>query len=373
MPTLVLYAIGADLTRFSLDPATGALTQIDAVPLGGLGQYGVFHPNGKHLYLATGRAGEPNAIRAFAIDAASGALAPAGDPMPILARALHIEIDPAGTHLFVSLLDPGTVLVYRLNADGTIGAEVDHAPRPEPGIFVHQARVTPDGGTLLVCTRGNDAAPGRAEDRGGIAIYRIADGHLTLHGKLEMPPGAGPRHLDFSRDGTRAYVAMERGNTLRVFSLADGRPGAEPLADVTTLADPGAAPPGQRAGAIHLHPSERFVYVSNRGEVSAAPDGSVRAWAGENGIAAFRLDGAVPVPIQHAPVHGLEPRSFAIDPAGRWLVAANQFAAPDAPRALDLFAIGEDGRLTEAPACAFSGTGVMWVGFAPQQSGGERG
>ena len=60
-----------------------------------------------------------------------------------------------------------------------------------------------------------------------------------------------------------------------------------------------------------MHPSGKFLYVSNRGHDT---------------IAAFSVDAATGklTPIGHTPSGGKTPRNFRIDPTGQWLLAANQ-------------------------------------------------
>jgi 6-phosphogluconolactonase (cycloisomerase 2 family) len=366
-----LYAIGPDLLRYAADPVAATLALSQSVSLPGNGQYAVLHPVGNSLYVATGKKPQPLHVLAFAIDPVSGALRRYGPAVPLPGRAIHLEIDPAGRHLFVSLLDPGTVMVLRLEEDGTIGGPVSQPVPPQAGVFLHQARVTRTGRSLLVCARGNDATEHAPEDPGAIARFTIAEGVLSQAQHLDMPQGVGPRHLDFGPDGKAAYVAVERGNTLRVFALARDALDLEPLSVTTTLANPDRPAAGQRAGAIHVHPSGRFVYVSNRGQLDGDASGRQRFGGGENNIAVFALDtaGRQPVLVQHAPVHGLEPRSFAIDPSGRLLIAGNQYPSPDAPASLDVFSVGEDGRLEHKRAVPLERSGIVWVGFAPHQSG----
>ena len=64
------------------------------------------------------------------------------------------------------------------------------------------------------------------------------------------------------------------------------------------------------AAAVRVHPDGRHVYVSNRGHDS---------------IATFAIGGDEPLtPLGHVASGGHGPRDLAIDPAGRWLLAANQ-------------------------------------------------
>ncbi|MBV9654152.1 MAG: beta-propeller fold lactonase family protein, partial [Acetobacteraceae bacterium] len=180
MPALTLYAIGPRLHRYAVDPETGELTHAESVKLPGNGQYAVFHPGGNCLYVAVGKPPQPLSLLAFAIDLATGALRPHGDPVSLSARAIHLDIDPAGLHLFVSLLDPGTVRVVWLDADGRIGAPVGQSEEKRLGVFLHQARVLPFGEAVLACTRGNDAANGKPEEKGALSFLAFRDGALRL-------------------------------------------------------------------------------------------------------------------------------------------------------------------------------------------------
>jgi 6-phosphogluconolactonase len=69
---------------------------------------------------------------------------------------------------------------------------------------------------------------------------------------------------------------------------------------------------GKNSGAdIHLHPSGKFVYASNRGH---------------NSIAAFKVNehsGKLSA-VGHHPTKGETPRNFAISPDGKFLYAGNQ-------------------------------------------------
>ncbi|MDM8007975.1 MAG: beta-propeller fold lactonase family protein, partial [Phycisphaerae bacterium] len=62
---------------------------------------------------------------------------------------------------------------------------------------------------------------------------------------------------------------------------------------------------------IHVHPTGKFLYGSNRGHDS---------------IAVFTVDELTGrlTTVGYASTRGKNPRNFAIDPSGRWLLAANQ-------------------------------------------------
>ena len=168
--------------------------------------------------------------------------------------------------------------------------------------------------------------------------------------------GFGPRHLDFHPTQPWVYVSLERQSKLALFPLNGGRLAAEPVFSKDTLAEPGNVRPRQLAGTVHVHPNGRFVYVANRSDAMTEFQGKPVALAGENNLAVFSIapDSGEPKLIQHIDTHGFHARTFALDPTGRMLVAANLTRRPvrdgDSvrlqPATLSAYRVGDDGTLT---------------------------
>lgn len=72
------------------------------------------------------------------------------------------------------------------------------------------------------------------------------------------------------------------------------------------------APASKAAGALHLSPDGRFLYVSNRGTA--------------NQLLVFAIDSALGTltPLQRRSVEGDHPREFSLDPSGGYVLVANQ-------------------------------------------------
>jgi 6-phosphogluconolactonase len=146
-----------------------------------------------------------------------------------------------------------------------------------------------------------------------LLVYKFDSGKGSL--TPDDPPfakldaGAGPRHFVLRPDGKFAYVVAEMGHTVTVFSndAANGR--LQPLQTITTL--PKDFTGRNDDAEIHIHPSGKFLYASNRGDDS---------------IAIYAIDQAKGTLTQIAITHtgGKEPRNFEIDPTGQLLFAANQ-------------------------------------------------
>lgn len=104
-----------------------------------------------------------------------------------------------------------------------------------------------------------------------------------------------------------------------------------------------------------MHPNGRFVYVANRASGTADSQGMPVFVGGENSIAVFAINQstAEPTLIQSIDTRGMTPRTFALDPTARILVAANQLPLPLGeganarvlPPNLAVFCIRDDGKL----------------------------
>src|SRR5262249_50661606 len=139
-------------------------------------------------------------------------------------RPIHTTVDHTGTYVLTAYNDPSGVSVHRVNADGTVGEEVQQAAAPKCGIFAHQVRVTPANDAAIVVCRGNDAAKGKPEDPGSLVELTFKDGQLANR-TIVAPNGGygfGPRHLDFHPTLPLVYVSRERENKLNVYRFANG-------------------------------------------------------------------------------------------------------------------------------------------------------
>ena len=194
----------------------------------------------------------------------------------------------------------------------------------------------------------------------GSNLFYIAS---TSQGPKKEAPGGGygfgPRHIDIDAAGRRVYASLERQNQLAVFDLRDDRLSADPVYVRTTLKNPDAKLPEsthQLTSTVHVHPAGHVVYVANRASGRAQPGGDRAVFeGGDNSIAVFALNPQTgePVLIQNEDTHGIHPRTFAIDPTGRMMVAAHIQAVDvrdgsairSQPASMTTFRIGADGRL----------------------------
>jgi 6-phosphogluconolactonase (cycloisomerase 2 family) len=360
--TVYYTSIGPELSLYDIDVDGAALIRRGAVTLPANIQYVWPHPSRRYLYAVSSNggpqvAGDTHRANALTIDQATGALQPHGAAAALPSRPIHCSVDAGGQYLLTAYNNPSNVTVHRLNADGTIGAPVAQPEKLDAGIYAHQILASPANDTVLLVTRGNDAKPDKAEDPGAIKTFGFDNGALT--GLASVAPGSGlgfgPRHLDFHPTKPWAFVSIERQNKLYVYALDSGTGLAPaPLFVKGTLADP-KPKVRQAAGAIHVHPSGKFVYLTNRASDLVDLNGTKAFTGGENNVAVFAIDqtSGEPTLIQNADGHAVELRTFGIERGGRMLVAASIKPVPvrdgsgskTVPAKLCVFHVGSDGKL----------------------------
>jgi len=275
-----------------------------------------FHPNGKYLYAVneTGEFGDEKsgAVSAFSIDRKTGKLTLLNQVASRGAGPCHISLDKTGRYVLVANYDAGTVAVFPVQDNGQLGKYTGFAkhtgqgPNKErqEGPHAHWIATSPDNQFLLAADLGID--------RILVSKFHLPDGAFTpgkSNSGAKLKAGAGPRHAAFSPNGKFFYVASELNSTVTTFSNNAKDGSLHELQALSTL-------PKDFSGAndvaeIAVHPSGKFLYVSNRGRDS---------------LAVFSIDprkGTLRA-VADIATQGKTPRNFAIDPSGKFLLAANQ-------------------------------------------------
>jgi len=358
MPSKTVYyaSVGPLLTLYDIEVEGAALTKRGAVTLPANIQYAWPHPSRRTLYVVSstggpGVTGDKHYASALAIDPATGALRLHGEPAALPSRPIHTSVDAGGDYLLTAYNNPSNVTVHRLNVDGTIGAGVAQREKLDTGIYAHQILALPGNRAVVLVTRGNNAAAGKPEDPGALKTFAFNDGALTNLASIAPGNGLGfgPRHLDFHPTQPWAFVSVERQNKLYVYRL-DAATGLAriPMFIKDTLSDPASRAP-QGAGPIHVHPSGRFVYLTNRTFPASVPGVREVSAGGENSVAVFAIDphSGEPKRIQNIDGRGIQLRTFGIDPSGRLLLVAGTMSLADGTLLAGIAAmrIGGDGKL----------------------------
>ncbi len=310
---------GQGIAVLSFDPDTGALTALSETTGVDNPSFLVVAADGRTLY-ATSEVYEwhEGVVTAYRIRA-DGVLTYINKQATGGSIAAQAIQDPSGRWILVvnyrlgpdGVRQPLAISVHSVAEDGGVGPfvhGVSHSgrganPGPNPdrqeGPHPHCVLATPDGRAMLVADLGLDR----------LIAYRFdsATGNLMQAGEAVMPPGTGPRHLDWVRPGL-AVVSGELDNTVTSFAW-DGGGDPRLLATETTLPDGFSGV--NHAADIHAAPDGRFVYASNRGHDSIA-------------VVAVDREGTLKL-IGHRAV-GRTPRNFTLDPTGRFVLVAGQDA-----------------------------------------------
>ncbi|OMF23481.1 hypothetical protein BK133_24125 [Paenibacillus sp. FSL H8-0548] len=296
--------------------------------------YVALHPNGEHLYAAseTGVTGEAEggSVAAYEINEATGLLnLTSNRSLTHGAHPCYISLDAAGKTLFTANYTGGNVAAFPITASGQLEAASsvqqhvgELGPNAARQDAPHAHSIVPLPHTSFVC----------AADLGvdAIVVYRYdAERHtITPHGVSKVHRGAGPRHLIFHSSLSVGYVMNELDSTITLFKV-DAELG-ELTAGQTISALPAGFDGYNDAADIHLGPSGRYLYSSNRGH---------------NSIAVFAVDqqsGELEL-VQHIDCGGEQPRNFVITQDGGYLLVANQKSGTVVVFAVD----PESGRLTK--------------------------
>jgi len=271
--------------------------------------------NGRFLYAVSetgdGR-GSGGQVAGFAVDDRAGSLRPLGQRSSGGDGPCHVSTDARGRWLFVANYGSGSVAVLPVDRQGRPGDPrqvIRHTgsgvhPERQRGPHAHQSLPSPEGRYVLVCDLGLDQ----------VRVYRwrlwrgaLEEAPVSV---LATAPGSGPRHLSFHPNGPYAYVVNELDSTLTACRW-DGRSGRLDALQTLSTLPPGVDPSTNTTAEVAVHPSGKWVYVSNRGHDS---------------IAMFRVDpesGRIGL-LGQENTRGRRPRHFALDPDGRWCLVAHQ-------------------------------------------------
>jgi 6-phosphogluconolactonase (cycloisomerase 2 family)/endonuclease/exonuclease/phosphatase family metal-dependent hydrolase/dienelactone hydrolase len=315
------------LVVLRLDPQSGALTEVSRLATPGEPGGLATSPDGRFLFAAMRSTGK---LASFRIDDANGSLT-AINEVAAGADPAQISIDKTGQYLLTAYYVAAKVSVHRIAEDGTLSDQ----PVQELPTDKNAHAIVPDPTNHFVFV----------PHTGPNAIFQFAwnaeTGMLTPHSqaKLMRPENTGPRHLAWHPTKSIAYIDNEQGSSVTAYSL--GKDGSlVPESTATTL--PTGFSASNSTAEIKVHPTGRFLYVSNRGHDS---------------LAVIRIDDAgTGLEFVAAEPTEKTPRSFDIDPSGTFLLSAGESSGRLAVSRID----AASGRLTLVETRAI-GAKLWWV------------
>lgn len=250
-----------------------------------------------------------NNINALSFDAKTGELkllnsVPSGGAGPT-----HISVDAKGKYVFVGNYGGGTLTALPINADGTLGSDIQDIKHEGKSIaknkpFVHSAVVSPDNKYVITADLGTDKMNVYAFD----ASKRPNPLTPTAQGFVMLAPGSGPRHSTFHPNKKFYYAVTETDGTVNAFTYKKGK---IDLIQTIKMADDSYTEKPDGAD-IHVSADGRFLYATTRNVL--------------NEIAIYSIDkktGKLTV-VGRQPIGGKSSRTFDIDPSGNWMLVTSQ-------------------------------------------------
>jgi 6-phosphogluconolactonase len=333
---LVAYAsgYGPNIQRLSVNTTTGATASVGSVAsFGSSPSFLAVDATSKHLYAVdenmTGQVG------AYAIDATTGALtfqnavSSGGNGPPF------VTVDGSGKWVLVANYGDGTVSVLPVMGDGSLGTPVQTL---SAGSQAHMIQPDPSNRFVFVPCKGADYV--------AQYVFDATMGKLTPNAPptVATASGAGPRHIAFHPTLNVAYVIAENASTITSYAFDTSAGTLSPTQTISTL--PSGFSGANTGAEIHVHPSGKWLFASNRGDDS---------------IAVFALDTAGSMTAHgQTKSGGTTPRDFSLDPSGALLYAANQGSGNVVPFRFD----AASGSLTAAPGSPVGVPSASFVGFA---------
>lgn len=329
-------AIDGDIAVFRVDSANGGIALNGRYPAADNVMPLAFSAPDRTLHAAT-RGASPGIV-SYALSAETGVLTETGR-CAIDSSLAYLSVDASGEYALGASYGEDRLMLYRVGESSPLQV-VENIPR------AHCVIVSPDGRFAYVSSLGSDAIL-------CFAFQPEAAEKLTLLATCSVSTGFGPRHLRLSPDAGTLYALSEFRATIASFSRdpATGRLGASVVsARAPTLGHlkDGEARNGPLADARHriwaadlqLTPDGKTLFLSERTSSQLI---GYRVEADGTLIHASSTDTET------------QPRGFAIDPGGRFLIACGEQSAH-----VSVYAIQADSTLALVARCE-GGRGANWI------------
>jgi 6-phosphogluconolactonase len=306
-------SIGIYVLKLNLK--SGALQKVAVSPATSNPSFLTLHPSMKYLYAVNENGGKGpsdfGSVSAFRIDSSSHQLQFLNSVSSKGKDPCYISLDPTGNFVLVANYSSGNVSLLPLSNDGTLkeasSVMQDQGKGPnasrQEGPHAHMISPDPLGKFIYATDLGTDQM--RCYTLDAQKKQLLNTGHVT-----SLTSGAGPRHIAFHRQHSWIYIINELNGTIEAFNQNISTGILSRFQIISTL--PASTKIPADCADIHITPSGKYLYASNRGENSSIAMYSINETTGELSL------------IGHQSTKGRIPRNFAIDPAGTFLLVANQ-------------------------------------------------
>lgn len=293
--TMYIALSGEDrIAIYTMDPETGKLAFQENVGLSaGPGPLAV-DPQRKYLYAGLRSIRE---VVSCHIDPSTGRLEQIGS-VSLKADPCFLSTDRRGHFLLSAHYNAGVAGVHPIRADGVAsGPPIEWRSTAE---HAHSIQTDPSNRYAFVP---HTVGPNRIFQ----FLFDEETGKLTPNElpTVEPPVKEGPRHFMFHPRKDLLYFVNEQGNSVTAYHFDTDRGTLKEFQRLSTL--PGDFRGENACAQIHITPSGKYLYASNRGHDSIA------CFAVDEGTGALS-------PLGQQPTEAI-PRAFNLDPQGKFLYA----------------------------------------------------
>jgi 6-phosphogluconolactonase len=304
---------------YRLNPNTGALRRVLAMPGGANPSFLTLDPKRRNLYAVNeidnfnasdaGTVSKTGAVSTFAVNQETGDLTLISQHPTLGASPCYVAVDHDSRYLFVANYGGGNVAVFPIQTTGEVGPAVDmdqhigKGPhKNQAGARAHCMLPDPSGRFFFSVDLGIDQVIGYTLNR---STGQLSPGKKAFTTK----PGAGPRILAFHPSGRFAYLICELNSTMYALAYNAYRGTFREIQLVSTV--PAGYEDISYCAHVAVSPDGRFLYGTNRGHNSVV-------------VYAIDADTGELTLVEHVDVRGDWPRHFTFDPSGQVLLVANQ-------------------------------------------------
>lgn len=307
---------GKGIYRLELDLETGAVAFVGEPASAMNPSFVCLSPDRHHLYavneLKVYEGEATGAVSAFRVEP-DGSMTflnaqPTGGTDPC-----HVITDRGGRFVYVSNFMSGSVSVFPIRADGSLGEASDFHqyagssvnPARQKGPHAHSLTFSPDEAFAFVPDLGTDKLMAYRTDFAAGKLLPAAAPFVKVFA------GSGPRYCEFHPDGRSLYLINEIASSISLFRFDDATGAFELRQTVDTIPETQKQATGNICADLHITPDGRFLYGSNRGHDS---------------LTAYAIDGETGelTEIGNIPCGGRTPRNFCIESTGKYLLCGLQ-------------------------------------------------
>ena len=210
----LMTSSSSDISGFTVDAVTGALTPLASSPFhgqimnggGGVNSLAV-HPDGTYLYAS----GFFSGIAGYAVDTANGELTElAGSPFNAAGTFFNstLVVHPSGKFLYMADSDANGVRVFPIGPDGSVGAEIEGSPFAS-GTGAKDIALDPGGKYAYAINDGDN----------NVTAFSVnsTSGELSFVGNTDT--GVSPFALTVDASGKFVYVTNQTDGNVSAYSV----------------------------------------------------------------------------------------------------------------------------------------------------------